>query len=850
MKPRLRQIFLFLFTGIAGSLIAQHQDCSTAQILCTKDSVVVDNVTGLGMAEDVMTTSCFEDQEHQSHWFKFYATKSGTFEFSIRPDGYLADYDFAMWEGGCPGSPGSTEVACNWLGAVVVPPYFATGVATNPGTSFGEGASLEFINTINIYAGKEYYLLVDNITANGVGFTIFFGGTAEIGNPQLSYTAGVFCNQSSQDLQTVKVAGLDSVPGTEAFFTKYLDAINGTNALTNTVVNSSGNYYVTKTTPHGCKATQTISVTLENPNVLIGDVFTCGNPTVFDFNNLVKKELSGLDLADIDFAFFLNQQDLLNNVNPIGNIVTVSQQIWAKAVTKNGCVDLIPFNVNLQKPVVSLSGSEEICPGKSVYLPISYNGRWPVNITVGINGGTTINDFLIKGEPLVVQPQITTVYTIIACVDTFGCVADLTGSYTVTVHKSPEIVSVLTDCSLYNGVPAFVVTVKGGDTASYQIDGLPGTFTGNVFTSGPLVEGNNYSFQLSDSFKCSVVQWTGEPSCDCDPSFSVNISEQKSLKCFGDTDAELTTVVNGGIAPYKYTWNTGGNGSGLNGLAAGIYSLEVTDANGCTAKASYELTSPPEIVAQYLVTDPVCSGEASGEIEFTAIKGGTQPYTLTLGGTVLTAEPYLFDKLPAGNYTVQVSDASNCIKQYPVKVDDGDAFDLTLGPDITLVDGESADIKVSGDIAEMVSIIWSNNYGFSCDQCTEFAFSPPQNGYFSFTATNGSGCITTDTVNIVIRSKSVGEKVYLPNTFSPDADGVNDLFRPYYGNINVRKSTLSIYNRWGSQLYYEEFTDEAHGWNGRCNGQVMNPDVYVYVLTVELANGDISVFKGDVTIFR
>ncbi|GAB1395948.1 hypothetical protein MASR1M65_07250 [Saprospiraceae bacterium] len=195
-------------------------------------------------------------------------------------------------------------------------------MATDPAASFGEGSSLEFINTIQVNAGQVYYLLVDNITANGKGFTIYFNGTAEIGNPELSFTAGVFCNQSSQDLKTIKVEGLDSVPGTIEYFNKYSDAINGTNALANSVVTSNGNYYVTKTTPHGCKATQTISVTLENPNVLIGDVYTCGNPSTFDFNDLKKKEISGLDLADISFTYFLNQQDMLNNTNPIGNIVT------------------------------------------------------------------------------------------------------------------------------------------------------------------------------------------------------------------------------------------------------------------------------------------------------------------------------------------------------------------------------------------------------------------------------------------------------------------------------------------------------------------------------------------------
>lgn len=850
MKAQLLCLVAILVLSIKGELSAQFQDCNTAQVLCTKDPVVVNSVTGPGNFEDVMNNSCFEDQEHQSHWFTFYATKTGTFEFSIKPDGYLADYDFAMWEGGCPGTPGSSEVACNWLGAVVVPPYFATGVATDPAASFGEGSSLEFINTIQVNAGQVYYLLVDNITANGKGFTIYFNGTAEIGNPELSFTAGVFCNQSSQDLKTIKVEGLDSVPGTIEYFNKYSDAINGTNALANSVVTSNGNYYVTKTTPHGCKATQTISVTLENPNVLIGDVYTCGNPSTFDFNDLKKKEISGLDLADISFTYFLNQQDMLNNTNPIGNIVTVSQVIWAKAITKNGCVDLIPFNVNLEKPVISLSGTEEICPGKSVFLPINYNGRWPINVTVAINGGLNIKDFLIQGEPTVVQPQISTVYTITECIDTFGCSATVQGSYKVIVHKSPEIVNVVTDCSIYNGKPAFVVTVTGGDTASYQIDGIPGKFSDNIFVSDPLIEGNMYSFQLYDAYKCAVVQWTGEPTCDCDPNFAVSISENTPIKCFGDTNGELLANVSGGFPPFSYKWSEGSTTAKLSNLSVGNYTVTVTDANACTAVGTYTLTSPPQITLQYEILNPLCENEAGGSINITNIKGGTAPYIISLDGKIVPGVPAVFDQLNAGSYKINVNDVHNCKLDIPVEVKAGLPFNLELGPDISLAESETAKIALTGDLAEIVNIEWAGSYPYNCGNCTEFVYTPTGSGFFSFVASNANGCQATDTVNIALHLKSLSDKVFLPNTFSPDGDGVNDVFRPYYGNIAVAKSTLSVYNRWGAQLYFEEFTDEANGWNGKFNGKILNPDVYVYVLTVELANGETSVFKGDITVFK
>lgn len=850
MKYLILTIFCFVLQILfPNEALAQFSDCATAQILCSKDSVEIQSVTGPGTFENIVANSCFQDQEHQSHWFTFYATSSGSFEMSIRAKNYGADYDFAMWEGGCPGSAGSNLVACSWLGGVIIPPYNATGIASDPAASFGESLNLEFIPTINIKAGKLYYILVDNITANSVGFTIRFGGTANIGAAVLNYSAGIFCNQKSVDLKTIQVIGLDSVPGTAVYYSKFLDATKEVNPLASTVVSTSGNYYVTKTTPHGCKTTQTITVTIENPDIVVNDVFTCG-VSPFDLNNIQVMELSGLDITGFSFSFFKTQQDLLNNTNPLSNIISNSGTVWLKAVSPNGCSDNVPFNVMLEKPTMTLSGSKDICPGNSVVLPIVYNGQWPINVTILVNGAQPIKDFVIKGEPIVVQPQKTSIYTVQEAIDTLGCKADVSGIFKVVVHDIPQIQNVVTDCSSFGGQPVLKITVSGGDTISYSLIGVNGSFNSNVFTSLPLVEGSTYSFQLEDKYKCGQGIWMGEIKCNCDTSFKAEIVEINKIKCFGDQNGKLSANISGGTMPYNYLWSDGSVTTTIDNLKSGSYQLQVTDANACTTKYSFILEQPNEITSSFLIDSITCKGMTNGAIEILNPAGGTGKLIVTNGINVLNQAPYKYTNLSAGIYEISIVDDNNCMVKQKINLPDGKGFNLTLGNDKTVGEGEIANINVIGDINKIDNIVWTSNFTIPCTQCTEFEIIPSSSGQISFVAYSLNGCTSSDSLLIHYKGKSLAEKVYIPNTFSPNGDGINDIFKPYIADDVICTGQFKVFNRWGGQIYNEIFTKELTGWNGRLEAQYLNAGVYVFTLELIDLSGEHYLFKGDITLLR
>ncbi|MEL6837626.1 MAG: SprB repeat-containing protein, partial [Bacteroidota bacterium] len=137
--------------------------------------------------------------------------------------------------------------------------------------------------------------------------------------------------------------------------------------------------------------------------------------------------------------------------------------------------------------------------------------------------------------------------------------------------------------------------------------------------------------------------------------------------CNGFFTGSISLNVIGGTMPYSYAW-TGPNGfvstdEDLTGLEAGIYTVVVTDANGCEDTASFEIEEPEVLeidVAGTTTTPADCNGSFTGSIDL-AVTGGTMPYTYSWtgpNGFVSTDED--LTGLEAGTYTVVVTDANGC----------------------------------------------------------------------------------------------------------------------------------------------------------------------------------------------
>jgi gliding motility-associated-like protein len=95
--------------------------------------------------------------------------------------------------------------------------------------------------------------------------------------------------------------------------------------------------------------------------------------------------------------------------------------------------------------------------------------------------------------------------------------------------------------------------------------------------------------------------------------------------------------------------------------------------------------------------------------------------------------------------------------------------------------------------------------------------------------------------------------IFIPNVFSPNSDGVNDLFAIYGNQAALIVRELRIYNRWGGQVFEGKdipLNDETRGWDGYFDGKPLNPDVFTFYAVIRFIDGEEVLYKGDITLVR
>ncbi|MBK8192263.1 MAG: SprB repeat-containing protein [Lewinellaceae bacterium] len=131
------------------------------------------------------------------------------------------------------------------------------------------------------------------------------------------------------------------------------------------------------------------------------------------------------------------------------------------------------------------------------------------------------------------------------------------------------------------------------------------------------------------------------------------------MLCNGASTGAINLTVTGGTGSKTYIWSSGQTTEDLNNIAAGTYTVTVTDANGCTKTTSATVTQPPAISLSISVTNVLCNGASTGAINLTAIGGtGSKTYIWSSGQTTED-----LTNIAAGTYTVTVTDANGCTKQ-------------------------------------------------------------------------------------------------------------------------------------------------------------------------------------------
>jgi hypothetical protein len=253
-------------------------------------------------------------------------------------------------------------------------------------------------------------------------------------------------------------------------------------------------------------------------------------------------------------------------------------------------------------------------------------------------------------------------------------------------------------------------------------------FPGNPFGGWA----NNEDYGFNDVY---IVRANIQPNC---PAFAFTHSSTPAT-C-GQSDGTASVSVSGGTAPYTYLWNNGDTASAVSNLSAGTYICTTTDAMGCsdTVQVIISNLNGPSI-GTITATNVDCNGGSSGSAS-TSVTGGTPPYTYTWsnGSTTATASG-----LPAGTYTVTVSDSAGCTINGSVTITQPTALTATSSATdescTGCADGTATVIPAGG--TSPYTYLWSNG-------STTASITGLSTGTYTVTVTDANGCTQTQTVTV------------------------------------------------------------------------------------------------------
>lgn len=333
------------------------------------------------------------------------------------------------------------------------------------------------------------------------------------------------------------------------------------------------------------------------------------------------------------------------------------------------------------------------------------------------------------------------------------------------------------------------------------------------------------------------------------PTPFVKASAKQAKICEGNS-VDLNALSDGAVQ-----WLSGSNLSCIfcndpvaTPLSSTRYLVQASNQYGCTVFDSTDILVVPKVNLTVSKDTIVCYGSS---VQLNATGATIYNWTPVTGLTNNNiANPFA---TPETDITYQVTGTNDAIcpmsAPLAVKVAVKPVPDVSAGKDQTVTVGEVVKLMASGT-ADVVSWKWSPDDYLDNTTAPYVTAAIRKPISYSITGTNQYGCKKTDVVNIDLVCNT--DVVFIPNTFSPNGDGQNDIFYPRGKGINFIKS-FRIFNRWGQEVFHREkinIDDISAGWNGSFNGQPQAADVYIYFIEAYCDTNEFFQLKGNVTLLR
>jgi gliding motility-associated-like protein len=507
------------------------------------------------------------------------------------------------------------------------------------------------------------------------------------------------------------------------------------------------------------------------------------------------------------------------------------------------------FGVVLGNPIVDiLTADTTICLGESFDIAVnvlpnitSNNYDWtPASFLTNAN---TLN-------PTYTASQDGTTQYVLTVTTSQGCFA----ADSITIRTAPAvIVNIQTpDTTVCEGSSISILADVQPAGTSYSYNWQPSTGIDN-----PGAEDPTYTAHQSDA--TLVLSATSAEGCTGRDSILVlvelnplaDILTADTAICFGDS-IQLDATVSP-IAPYIFSWSPAENLIGTAGTSPVYYAADpvdrrviftATSQRGCRGSDSVLISVKPYPVVDLIPNDTSICMDAPLQLVAHVQPEGNYTYFWT-GPAGLSAtdinNPSFFTETPGSyQFTVFVSSATGCTGT--------DTSIVHTRPLVTLINvtpGQTirygSDIQLNADGA--IYYVWTPPATLDNPNIKSPVGSPREPVIYTVQGLNEWGC--RDTAYVKVDLESMTE--FVPSVFSPNADGLNDVFRVV--NLGFQRlQEFRVFNRLGQEIFAT--TDINRGWDGSFKGEPQDPGVYHYLIRVGRPNGEAILYKGDVTLVR
>ncbi|HEX5003408.1 MAG TPA: PKD domain-containing protein [Bacteroidia bacterium] len=500
-----------------------------------------------------------------------------------------------------------------------------------------------------------------------------------------------------------------SVTGASGPFT-YLWSPSGQTTATATSL-TAGNYSVSVTLNATCILTASVVIS-QPPTALTVNPVVSSTSCGASNGSIQINTAGGVPTYNYNWSGGVATGTLASGLNPGSYTVTVTD---ANGCSQSNTSIVLPSGV----PVLSIVNHANVS---------CHNGA---NGSSGIfvSGGIAPYSYIWSGgqNTSVINGLTAGTYTV-TVTDAAGCSATLTDiiSQPPQLNLSQPVIQAIRCFGMSTGSASFTAT---GGVNPYIWLWTGGVSTGSSATG---LNAGTYSVTVTDQNGCSQ---TGS-AIVTQPAAPITVQATIVNTICGNTNGTISVITSGGTAPYSYLWNTGVTGSSLSAIAAGVYSITVTDNSGCTVNDTYTVqASGAPVLSIVSISDVTCFGGSNGSVQLSAA-GGVLPYMWSWSGGVSNNSSA--SGLTAGSYMVTVTDSSGCQAFQPVSLFEPTALTVTVPqPDPLCQGGASSLISSVSGGTQPYTYNWSTG-------ATSAAINvaPTVATGYTLTVTDGNGCVS------------------------------------------------------------------------------------------------------------